>query len=254
MEGGTRLVVDIGNSRMKAGLFRHGRLTRTSTMPLGDVAAIGAFVASDRPEVVVVGSVASPDPAFANALHAWAPVVEVNGASEGPIRSAYRTRDTLGVDRWANAVAASLLFPGRPTLAISLGTCLTYDLVSADGEHLGGIISPGFRMRARAMGEFTARLMVVDPPDTPALLGTDTEACLASGTHHGLLAELSHTISGFRQKQTGLAVVLTGGDALRFARALESGIFAHPFLTLLGLHALSLPARLASGTSSGPGR
>jgi hypothetical protein len=48
--------------------------------------------------------------------------------------------------------------------------------------------------------------------------------------------------------------VLTGGDALRFARALESGIFAHPFLTLLGLHALSLPARLASGTSSGPGR
>lgn len=263
MNDDTRLVLDIGNSRVKGGLFRHGHLLRQATFPARDAAALAAFLAGHGPAAVVVGSVAAPDAAFVEALRVIAPVIEVTGetpyadagraGARRGMRSAYRTPGTLGVDRWANAVAASLLFPGRPALAISLGTCVIYDLVSAEGEHLGGLISPGFRMRARAMGEFTARLPVVDPPEDPPFIGTSTEECLASGTHHGLRAELAHFIALLRQQYPGLAVVLTGGDALRFARALESGIFAHPFLTLLGLHALSLPDNLASSPAAAGG-
>lgn len=250
MKGDTRLVIDIGNSRSKCGLFVHGRLLRRIMLTGSDVAAVRSFLSGGTPACIVVGSVARPDPAFLNELRAIAPVTEVTGDTPGPIRSLYRTRGTLGTDRWANAVGASLLLPDRPALAISLGTCVTYDLVSR-GVHLGGLISPGFRMRARAMSEFTARLPLVDPPMEPPFIGTSTEESLASGTHHGLLAELAHNITLFRHQHPGLAVVLTGGDALRFARALESGIFAHPFLTLLGLHALSLSDHPVPGTDSG---
>lgn len=150
----------------------------------------------------------------------------------------YEDPSSLGVDRWANAVAAAHLFPARPVLAISLGTCITDDLVTADGVHQGGRISPGHHMRARAMATFTARLPLVDPPSGPPVLGTTTADAMAAGIHHGIRSELGGLIGELRSSLPGLAVVLTGGDAPRYARALESGIFAHPHLTLLGLDLL----------------
>jgi type III pantothenate kinase len=69
-------------------------------------------------------------------------------------------------------------------------------------------------------------------------MGTGTASSLASGAFHGLLMEVWGFIAHFTAQHPGLAVVIGGGDALRFATALKSGIFAHPSLTLIGLHAL----------------
>ncbi len=244
---GSRLVLDIGNSRTKCGLFRHGRLLRHAAVANGDLEYVRMFVADARPEAIVVGSVAQEHVALMALLQGIGPVHVIKGTSPSHLINRYRTPETLGADRWSNATGASLLFPNRPVLAISLGTCATFDLVNGAGEYLGGIISPGFRMRARAMGEFTARLPVVEPPIDPPAMGTTTHDCLAAGAHHGLVTELRGTIDRFGQQHHGLAVVLTGGDAPRFSRALENGIFAHPFLTLLGLHALSLSDPQAPG-------
>jgi type III pantothenate kinase len=238
---GTRLVLDIGNSRTKCGLFRAGRLTGHAIVPNGDAGRIRDFLRNERPPSVVVGSVAREDHKLMASLGSIAPVHVITGETPSHLVSRYRSQDTLGSDRWANAVSASLLFPRRPVVAISLGTCVTYDVVNREGEYLGGAISPGLYMRTRAMSEFTARLPMVEPPGEPQLVGTTTHECLAAGAHHGLLAELGGMVHRIGQQHPGLAVVLTGGDAPRFSRALENGIFAHPFLTLLGLHALSLP-------------
>lgn len=242
-----RLVLDIGNSRTKVGLFSIGRLIRHGVVRTGDLSGIRDFLDPRRVEYIVVGSVTDEAPAFISGLQAIGTVSVITGRSPSHLRSDYAAQGTLGVDRWANAVGASLWFPGRPVLAISLGTCATYDLIGAEGTHLGGIISPGMRMRARAMHEFTSRLPLVDIPEAPLLIGSSTTECLTSGSHHGLRSELRAVIADLRQQHPGLAVVLTGGDALRFARALENGIFAHPFLTLFGLYALSLFDRKAAG-------
>ena len=238
-----QLVLDIGNSRTKAGLFANGRLVRAGHLPDGDGVAARAFLGDDRVDRIVVGSVGAEAPDLVTTLASIAPVHVIHGDSPSPLKSAYLTMNTLGVDRLANAVAANRLFPDRPVLAIDLGTCVTYDVVDASGTFLGGSISPGFHMRAQAMHAYSARLPLVEPSENVSLIGRSTEECLASGAHHGLLAELRSLIVAFGQQQPRLAVVLTGGDAPRFARALENGIFAHPFLTLLGLHALSLHDR-----------
>jgi type III pantothenate kinase len=236
---GTHLVLDIGNSRTKLGLFMEGRLARHGAVKNGDVRAVRDLVGREGVDHIVVGSVAGEDDALMSALKGMAEVVVVTGDAPSPIRTNYVTPATLGADRLANAVAASIIFPQRPILAIALGTCVTYDLV-VNGTYEGGIISPGLQLRARAMHEFTAQLPQVDPPDDPALVGRTTAECMGSGAHHGLRGELVALIREFRQQHPGLAVVLTGGDAPRFVRALENGIFAHPFLTLLGLNELLL--------------
>lgn len=232
------LVLDVGNTRMKLGLFAGDDLVAQATAPHGDMDAVTALLAGRSPLRIAVGSVAAADEPLVRALEAIAPVRVLNGASPAPLRNAYGTPLTLGVDRLANAVAAMRLFPERPALAIDLGTCVTYDLVDATGTYRGGAISPGLRMRARALHAYSARLPEVEPAEDAPLLGMDTVGSLAAGTHHALRLELEGFIAAYRQQCPGLAVVLTGGDALRFARALKSGIFAHPSLTLLGLHAL----------------
>jgi len=234
----TELVLDVGNTRIKLGFFREGRLTGQWSLPHGDSAALASLLDGTLPDRIAFGSVAKPDPGLMSRLEAMAPVISITGASPSPVRTGYADPGSLGVDRLANVVGAAVLFPGRAALAVDLGTCVTYDLVDELAVHRGGIISPGMRMRARAMHAYSAKLPEVDPPEEAVFPGTDTAGSLAAGVHHGLLMELRGFIDEFRQQHPGLAVVLTGGDALRFARAMKSGIFAHPSLTLLGLHAL----------------
>ena len=232
------LVIDIGNSRTKMALFLGSRMVRSDVSATGDVAAITAFIGDDRIARSAMGSVANEDPVLIDHLRSIAPLLIITGSTPTPLRLNYTLPATLGADRLANAVGAANFFPGRAVLAIDLGTCVTYDVVDASGVYHGGIISPGLRMRAKAMHAYSARLPEVDPPENTTLIGTSTEESLASGAHHGVRAELRTLIEEIGQQHADLAVVLTGGDAPRFARALENGIFAHPFLTLFGLHAI----------------
>ena len=232
------LVLDIGNTRVKWALYEdHGLVTHG----LKDLALANALLDElpmDDVRHVVVGSTAHPDPDLVERCRSYAPVLEITGGSEAPVRSRYGTLSTLGADRLANVVAAFRRFPGRATLAIDLGTCVTYDLCSAEGEHLGGAISPGLLMRARAMHAYSARLPLITPAEAPEVLGRTTQQCLEAGVHHGLLGEVEGFIRRYRTELPDLVVLLTGGDALRVVRGNESGIFALPLLTLDGYHEL----------------
>ncbi len=232
------LVIDVGNSRMKLGLFTGGRLLAHTHADRAEMSAVAGFLGGIQPARIAIGSTAAHDDDFLRDLRSVAPLTVITGDSPSPLGSLYTTRATLGVDRLANAVGAARLHPGRPVLAIDLGTCITYDLVDGQAVYRGGIIAPGLHMRAKAMHAFSARLPLVDPPLDPPFLGTDTASSLIAGVHHGVAMELKGVIGQLGRQYPGLAVVLTGGDAPRAARALKSGIFAHPVLTLVGLHAL----------------
>lgn len=249
---GLDLVLDVGNTRTKLALFQGDRLVKHGHMANHDLVGTAAFLGSAVVQGIALGSTAAADPAFVEHLASKAPTIVLTGASPAPLRNAYGTPHTLGADRLANVVGAVRRFPGRPVLVVDLGTCLTYDLCLADGTYRGGGISPGLRMRAQAMHAYSARLPLVEPAERPALIGGSTEEALAAGIHFGMLGELEGYIRRLRNEHEDLAVVLTGGDALRFVRGLESGIFALPILTLEGYHAL-LQHHRALGSAAGPG-
>ncbi|MBL7964803.1 MAG: type III pantothenate kinase [Flavobacteriales bacterium] len=241
------LILDVGNTRTKAALFKEGRLMRHAAWMNRETGAWRSFLAGTVPARAACISVAGPGLDTFEGLGHIVPVTFIRGDAPSPLRMGYGTPGTLGADRLANAAGAWHSFPGRATLAMDLGTCITTDLVEADGTYRGGTISPGARMRARAMHAYSARLPEVDLEGPWHLPGTTTEEALRAGIVHGIIGELHRLIHAYRRSDPDLAVILTGGDGLRFSRALESGIFADPLLTLRG-------ALILLDHSSGPGR
>ena len=153
-----------------------------------------------------------------------------------PIMNAYSTPETLGTDRLAIAVGAQAAFPNTNVLAISIGTCITYNFIQKNKAFRGGAISPGLRMRLRSMHEWTDKLPVVEPEGEVLLLGYDTATSMRSGAIYGMASEIDGMIAAFEAQYPDFNAVLTGGDAALFANKLKSKIFADPDLLLKGLN------------------
>lgn len=248
------LVLDVGNTRTKLAIFHDERPLERRAITTGDLEALAAVLGNVRPARIAVGSVAAPHERLIEHLRSLAPTLVITGSTPTPLRSTYTTLHTLGVDRLANAVGAAAMFRDRAVLAVDMGTCITYDLVDAEGTYLGGAIAPGLRMRAKAMHAYSARLPEVEITAAPVPWGTSTEQALQAGIHHGVLGELQGFIQNATHHSANCAVVLTGGDAVPFARACKSGIFAHPFLTLEGLRRILLHHHAGPGPAGGDTR
>ena len=152
-----------------------------------------------------------------------------------PVYNRYLSPGTLGKDRLAAAVAGSSVFPGEPVLVINAGTALTYDLVTAGREYLGGAISPGLQMRFRALHTFTGQLPLLDYTEIDFLTGNDTDKSVLSGVINGMTAEMEGMAASYRKEYPGLRIILSGGDLNYFVNRLKISIFAVPNIVIYGL-------------------
>lgn len=249
------LVIDWGNSGLKAGWFRADELTAVERYPTPDALLTTLAERTEQregraaPMRVIASSTSRPADAIRAGLTGLGSAVWVLDAQTPvPIEKDYETPHTLGADRVAGAVGATVLFPGQACLILDLGTCLTADFVdpgqSRQGATFrGGLISPGLRMRLRAMHEQTASLPLIDWSDTsrneadwPELTARSTRQAMLSGVLNGLAFELNGIIETYRRTWPDLAVVLCGGDAPTFESRLKPPIFVVPELVLIGLN------------------
>lgn len=229
----TVLTVDVGNTQTKALLFGpDGPVGKLLSGP-SDPEFI-EHLCADQSQVALA-SVVKMDRILEDRLRDLG-VLVVSATTPTPLTSSYTTPNTLGTDRLCAAVAGHRSHPDYDVLVIDLGTCITYDVITAAGVHIGGAISPGMRMRFKALAEQTSKLPLVDAQDVVEITGTDTASCIRSGVIHGITFELSAAIEHYQQCFTGLKTVVTGGDATRFVSGIKSPIFADPFLVLRGLY------------------
>lgn len=230
------VVVDYGNTSAKVGIFRDHELVEKKVFDTEE--KIRSFLENFSGDHIIVSSV-SVDAArvIAWAVHFKKKFI-LTQALPLPVINRYSTPATLGVDRIAAACGARHMFPGENCLAIDAGTCITYEFLNAEGQYLGGGISPGLRMRFEAMHTFTARLPLVQPVEQPVLVGTSTEQCMQSGAIYGLCDEIDGVISRYQEKFKDLKVILCGGDARFFENKLKAAIFAVPELVLSGLNSI----------------
>ncbi|MCC9165329.1 type III pantothenate kinase [Pontibacter harenae] len=229
------LVVDIGNTGTKYGVFENSQLVKQ-----------GYFEAkSQLPEVVanstfdnaIVASVAKETQNIRQELSVRGKLLELTPQAALPINILYKTPETLGVDRIAGAVGAKFLFPQRNCLVIDAGTCITYDFTDNQGQYHGGGISPGINMKFKALHTFTGRLPLVQQTSEHfPLTGQTTQESILSGVLAGTCAEVNGIIQAYEQKSEDLLVILCGGDAGFFETNLKGRIFVIPELVLLGLH------------------
>lgn len=153
-----------------------------------------------------------------------------------PIRNGYATPETLGPDRLAAAVGAATLYPNSDVLIVDFGTAITCDLVSAEGEFLGGNISPGAALRFRALHQFTHRLPQCELIDRDVFLGRDTVSAIEGGVVNGIVYEVEGYIRDLERRYPSLRIIFTGGDSNFFAKRVKKTIFATYDLVAYGLN------------------
>lgn len=147
---------------------------------------------------------------------------------------AYAEPARFGVDRWLALLAARREAPGS-ALVLDVGTAVTYDLLLADGRHLGGLILPGMRMMRESLLAGT-RIPAVEPADSVEPWAADTAPAVAAASVQAPAA-LTERLRDRLAAAAGEAptVLITGGDAERLVAALDRPARFVPDLVLRGL-------------------
>ena len=150
-----------------------------------------------------------------------------------PIR--YDDPREVGPDRIANAVGALELY-GGPCIVVDFGTSTNFDVVSAEGDYVGGVLAPGIEISMEALFARAARLTKVDFAEPPAVIGKTTEQALQSGLVYGFAGQVDGIVKRIRGEIGDSArVVATGGLADLIAPNSETIELVDPHLTLEGL-------------------
>lgn len=232
------LAIDIGNSRAKAGIFEGEELKEVFFFKENIVSKIAEVLYNHKVRNVILASVSKDEHTLIEPGISLDHLVVLSSSTPLPFVVDYQTPETLGKDRLAAAAGVIDLLPTRNVLVVDAGTCITSDIVTAEGVFRGGSIAPGLRMRLQAMHHFTARLPLMEPEWDLELgrLGDSTSQAMQQGALWGAVMELEGMIHRFSPKFQNLEVVLTGGDAQFFVKNIKTKIFAHPNLVLFGLN------------------
>lgn len=209
------LIIDIGNTTAKVAFFDKGEMLcrlRTDTDHLVELLKNDNHTTQCRQAIV---STTANLPTSLTQLTESLKIktLWLNYQTRLPFVNDYKTPQTLGPDRVAAVAGAMNTWPEENVLVIDAGSCITYDLLTADGHYKGGNISPGIKMRLRAMNEHTARLPLVTTNGELPPMGHDTQTALRAGSLMGVKYEIEGYIHYLYKGYTNGRVVLTGGDA-----------------------------------------
>ena len=211
------LCIDQGNSRTKVALmtdegkllhhFIYKQFSSSDVERLFDLYDISNSI---------ISSVINIEPAIVNTLHRRSKhFVLFDHNTPVPIRNGYDTPQTLGQDRLAAAVGAHTLCPDENLLIIDVGSAITYDFVSADGEYIGGNIAPGIKMRLTMLQRMTKKLPLVevDENELIPLFGKNTRDAIAAGVIRGIAYEVKGYMRTLGERMPHYQTYLTGGNA-----------------------------------------
>jgi type III pantothenate kinase len=231
------LVFDIGNTHTKTGLFDKGKLMESHRLETITRDVLKSILEKRSPDAVLVSSVSKNERSLFDSVGKdLKTLLFLDHTLPMPLKISYATPETLGHDRIAAAAGARKLLPASPLLIMDLGTAITIDLVTAEGEFRGGNISPGMHTRFKSLHDHTARLPLVRKNASFPEFGTDTLSAIAAGVQQGIIFELNGYIQWFETRYPGFKFVITGGDADFFVHKLKKPIFAIPDLVLTGLN------------------
>jgi type III pantothenate kinase len=250
------LAIDVGNSNIVLGVFDGKQLThswRLQTLRERTADEIGILVTQmfgqsgvelGRIEGIILSSVVPPQTGTMEEMaerYFGRTAMTVDPSTNTGMKVLYIPASDVGADRVVNAVAAYEMFgrAGRiPVIAVDFGTATTFDVISAAGEYIGGVICPGIGISADALFQRAARLPRVDVRKPPSIIGQTTVTSMQAGLFFGYVAMVDGIVQRIRAELPSgdrAACIATGGMAGVLASETTTIQRVEPDLTLQGL-------------------
>lgn len=238
------LVIDIGNTLTKIAIFDGDELLKLSQHQQPSITELNELLSGYQVDKVISSSVRKDKEPWQEMLEKKFTVVHFNSSTVATgIVNHYKTPKTLGPDRLAAVTGANHLYPHMANMIIGGGTTITYDYVDAGANYFGGSISPGLKMRYKALNYYTGALPLIEADAAfEEAYGTDTASAITSGVQNGIKYELTGFAETYIKTQKAYNIILHGGDSIFFDTLLKNSIFApcvkiEPYLVLKGLNA-----------------
>jgi type III pantothenate kinase len=244
------LVVDVGNTQTHFGTFDGGELRehwRFATVRVSTADELGAALRNllglrnmsmDEIDASIVSSTVpllGPEWCEMARRYLGHEMLVVGPGVRTGMAIRYDNPREIGPDRLVNAVAAYARL-GGPCVVVDFGTAITYDPVSADGEYLGGIITPGVEISLEALTERAAALPTIDVVAPRALIGKTTIDAIRSGIVYGTAGQVDAILGRLRAEMGAhTRAIATGGLAAAIVPYCQSIEMIDDLLTLNGL-------------------
>jgi type III pantothenate kinase len=245
------LVLDVGNSNIKCGLFDGEKLVNSWRMKtdLEKTAdeygiQITAFFnhVNHLPTEVEGITISSVIPSINYTLQHMCSIyfnkkaMFVNPGIKTGINIKYDNPRELGADRIVSAIAAYTLY-GGPCIIVDFGTATTFGVVSEKGDFLGGAICPGLKISSQALTESAAKLPRVELIKPESVIATGTITGMQAGIIYGYVGQVDYIIKKMKNEIGGNPkVIATGGVASLIAQETDEIDEVNSLLTLIGLN------------------
>ncbi len=234
----TALLINANNTNTTFALANERRILRVKTMPTTAISGIPF-----RPATYNSAVLASVVPSATRKLRRYMSVTSiiVNAGADLGIGIRYPQPKQIGADRLANAVGVVQLY-GAPAIVVDFGTAVTFDIVNARREYIGGVIAPGLASVTDYLYQRTALLPRITLAEPRSAVGKSTEEAMRVGAvvgYRGLVKEILAVL----RREAGMRkaiVVATGGYGDLIAKKIPEIEHVNPMLTLEGLRFIYL--------------
>jgi len=247
------LVIDIGNTIIKTGLFKGEDIVLKgtfSTHPDRESDEWGIMlmnwlkISPKKPSIdmVVISSVVqSALVAIRRAIPRYFGVSPVQFSHQiAGIPILCDNLEEVGADRIANAVAVSRMYK-MPAVVVDFGTATTFDVISERGEYIGGVIAPGIRVASESLWQKAERLFPVEFRKPQRVIGKNTADNLISGIFYAFLGMIKEIVGKIEEEMgQEVNVIATGGWGKLIGAECEKIKEVNPNLTLQGLNFVAL--------------
>ena len=244
------LAIDIGNTNVVLGLYDGKTLKdswRAATDPrrtadeyavmIYDFLARRGYRIEQLNDCVISSVVPALTPVFRELAHRYWEIDPLIAGIQVELGLKVLTDSPgeVGADRIVNSVAAKAIY-GAPAIVIDFGTATTWDVISRDGDYIGGAIAPGVGISAEALASRAARLHRIELTFPPTAIGRSTDAAMRAGILFGYVG-MVEGLTGRIQNELGggARVIATGGLAGIIASQTKVIEIVDEDLTLEGL-------------------
>ncbi len=247
-------VLDVGNTNIVLGIYKDKELIiewrlstdfrKTSDEYMIEVLQLFTYSKLDVDDIsgIIISSVV-PNIMYSlehmvRKLFNKKPLVVGPGIKTG-INIKYDNPKEVGADRIVNAVAAHEMY-NTSLIIIDFGTATTFCAVAANGDYIGGTISPGIKISSEALFQKAAKLPRVELVKPETVICKNTVASMQAGIVYGYIGQVDYIVQKIKEEMIALGeesplVVATGGLANLIAEDSKTINKVEPFLTLEGL-------------------